>query len=286
MNARAAIVEVLQLVEGSIGLARVVVIEGGVPPAVCHTLVAVVLWPPPEESLHAAVAVQFGNQVGSKLALALLGIRVGGCIVVAFLLSLIIAVNGPRIAVARLYNPDVFAVVFVLQRCQGRFQRFQRTMISRVVAEPDDVVINGGILHAVKVVCQYVGFGRALAVDDDFRVRTLLATGLTSLLQQIEEAVPVGVRRVGVTAVGSRSFDAPHHAIRNLVTRLDVVGGGTSGFQLLQTVLCVGVNLFVELCVVEALPSIGRPLLAGVCPRVAIVEVKHEGHALVLDALA
>ena len=156
----------------------------------------------------------------------------------------------------------------------------------RIVAQTDDVIIDGSILHAVEEVCQHGRLGCALAVDDDFRVRTLLATGLTSLLQQIEEAVPVSVRRVGVTAVGSRSFDAPHHAIRNLVTRLDVVGGGTSGLQLLQTVLGVGVNLFVELCVVEALPSIGRPLLAGVCPRVAIVEVKHEGHALVLDALA
>ena len=73
LNARAAIVEVLQLVEGSIGLARVVVIESRIPPAVCHTLVAVVLWPPPEQSLHAAVAVQFGNQVGSKLALTFFG---------------------------------------------------------------------------------------------------------------------------------------------------------------------------------------------------------------------
>ncbi len=167
LNARAAIVEVLQLVEGSIGLARVVVIESRVPPAVCHTLVAVVLWPPPEESLHAAVAVQFGNQVGSKLALTFFSIRIGACIIV-------FAAYAPRIAVARLYYPDVLAVVFVLQRCQGGLQRGQIAVMLRIVAQSDDVIIDGSILHAVEEVCQHGRLGCALAVDDDFRVSSRL----------------------------------------------------------------------------------------------------------------
>ena len=158
-------------------------------------------------------------------------------------------------------------------------------MMLWIITQSNDVVVDFCILHTVKEVCQYAGLGCTLAMDDNLRVGTLLATGLTSFLQQIEETSPVGIRTIGVTAISSRSFDSPQHTIADLVTRLDEVGCGASILQLLQTIFGVLVNLFVEFGVRQRLPCIGSPLLPWVCPCVAIVEVEHESHSLVFDAL-
>ena len=162
-------------------------------------------------------------------------------------------------------------------------------MISRIVAQSDDVVVDAVILHTVEEVRQHAGLRRTLAMQDNLGIRTLLATCLSGLFQQTKETVPVGCRRIGITTVcavlSNSSLRSPQHTIADLVARLDEVGRSTSSLQLTETLLGIFIDLVCQRSIVQVLPGIRCPLLARVCPGVAIVEVKHESHASLLDAL-
>ena len=119
--------KVLEFVQGCIGLARAVVVEGRIPPIVGDLLIAVVFRPPPEEALYTCVSIELGDEVGSKAALSLFGIGVGSCVIV-------LCTNGPCIAVTSFDNHDIFAISLALQRIQRSFQCGQIAMMVRVVA--------------------------------------------------------------------------------------------------------------------------------------------------------
>ena len=163
-------------------------------------------------------------------------------------------------------------------------------MKGRIIAQADDVVVDTVLPHTVEEVGQHTCIGYPLTVQHDFGIGALLAAGLPSLLQQREEAVPVGGAAVGVAAVGivvlDRSLRPPKHAVGYLVARLNHVGRGTCRLELLQAVLGIFINLRSQLCVIQTLPGIGRPLLAGIGPGVAVMEVEQQRHAGILDALA
>ena len=123
-------------------------------------------------------------------------------------------------------------------------------------------------------------------MDDDLGLRTFLAAGLDSILEQRGEAQPVGIF-VGVAPLERRRAAlAPAHTVAYLVARLYEVGFGTGSLQGLQALLGVVVDFVVELQVGERHPGIGSVLLHGVGPGVRVVEVEQELQSGILDALA
>ena len=86
-------------------------------------------------------------------------------------------------------------------------------------------------------------------MDDDLGLRTFLAAGLDSILEQRGEAQPVGiVVGVGVALLERRRAAlAPAHTVAYLVARLYEVGFGTGSLQGLQALLGVVVDFIVEL---------------------------------------
>ena len=162
-------------------------------------------------------------------------------------------------------------------------------MVVGVVAQTDDVIIHVSRLHTVEEICHDCRFGGALIMQDDLCLRTFLTTSLACLFQQIDETVPVSLGRGGVAAVVlvvlGLCFCSPQHSVRDFIPRLNHVGSGSCSLHLLQTVLGVFVDFLVEFLVRERLPRSWCPLLGGISPGVAVVEVEHQLHTRLLDAL-
>ena len=165
-------------------------------------------------------------------------------------------------------------------------------MIVGIVGEPYDVIVYTVVLHTVEVVGQHVGFSHALAVQNNLCIRTLLAAGKSCLLQKIKETCPVRSAAVGIAAVLIISFTAsfglcaPKHSIGDLIAGLNEVRGNTCRLQLSQTILGIFIDLISQLGIIERFPCVGSPLLTWISPCVAIMEVKHEAEANILDAFS
>ena len=123
-------------------------------------------------------------------------------------------------------------------------------------------------------------------MQDDLRLRTFLATGTSGCYEQISEAFPVGlVAAVALLQLGvRRSHRSPQHAVADFVARLDVVGGGSGGFECTQAVAGIFIDLLRQRIIVQPSPLGRRELLDRVGPAVTVMEVEHELHAGFLDA--
>ena len=124
----------------------------------------------------------------------------------------------------------------------------------------------------------------------DFCIFAYFSACLAGLFQQGNKTLPIGILGLRVATIGviatNCGFGAPQHTIRNLITCLDKVGSSACGYHLLQTVLGVPVDGILQLFVSHVFPCIRCPLLARIGPGIAVVEVKYQSHACVLDAFA
>ena len=159
-------------------------------------------------------------------------------------------------------------------------------MVIGIIARADDVVIYAILLQPFVVVGHQRRVLHLFGMDDDLSLRTHLATSLAGVLQGGGEKLPVRILIAAPVALGLQlTVAVVHHSPGDLVTRLDEVGCSPSGDELFKTVLGVGIDIGGRRGV-HRLKQIGCGLLAGVGPRVGIVEVEHEFQPGILDPLA
>ena len=121
-----------------------------------------------------------------------------------------------------------------------------------IVAEADDVVVDGVALHLVVevgkgriagIIFLEGGVGRdAFGVQNDFGSEAHFPAGGCSPAKQGSETIPVGGRGGGIAILGIAGISSPVHAITDFVARLYEVGGGPGLGQCGECVLGVVVN--------------------------------------------
>ena len=222
------------------------------------------------------MSFQCGYQIGRKLPLAFVSKRIAR-VVIAHL---------PAIATARLHHHDLLIREFRLESRECLVQLRQSTMVIRIIARTDDIVFNAIQLQPFIVIRDQGRIGSLFRMDYDLSLRTDFTTCLPCIDQSRREVIPVLIL-IAAPVTLRLQFTAAvvQHAPGNLIACLNKVGRDTSSLELFQAVLGVIVDIFLRLLLYNS-KLIGCALLAGVCPRIAIVEVEHQLQPGILDLLA
>ena len=222
--------------------------------------------------------LQFHHQVGRELRLTISRDRPLGGKVIGDALAHRRLVG---IVVSRLHDVYVLAGEIRLQLLQGGGQRAQPFVPEGIVAQAEDVKFHATAGEVLEILYGIAGVLDMLEMNDHLRLGADLAASRHRLLEDS--------RKVVLVVHGTRvdAADVPEHSARNLVAHLDEIRRSAFCHQMLQRFLGVVID-FVghRRCRFQLLPRLGHGLMRRICPGVAIVEIKHEGEALLLDTLA
>ena len=169
-----------------------------------------------------------------------------------------------------------------LKRGQHTVESRQRTMPVRIIAQTNDIIVH---LRAKRIIeCSNICRTAHLCLNDNLCVRANFLASPYSGLQVLHEigertSTIVCARRIAVAC-------RPQHTVSNLIARLYEVRLSAIGYQMLQATLCILIHAVGKNIRVGRVPRHRSGMLPRVCPRVTVMEVKHESLPGILNPLA